>query len=50
MKLEADASGKKVKFTLAQADKELRQQWKEMSEEEQDNWIAKLEKMIKNRL
>ena len=45
MKLEADANGKKVKFTLAQADKELRQQWKEMTEEEQDNWIAKLEKM-----
>ena len=45
MKLETDANGKKVNFTLAQADKELRQQWKEMTEEEQDNWIAKLEKM-----
>lgn len=45
MKLEADGSGAKTKFTLAQADKELRQQWKEMSEEQQDEWIVKLEKI-----
>jgi hypothetical protein len=31
------------KFTLAQADKELRKIWKEMSEEEQDEWIAENE-------
>ncbi len=45
MKLEADGSGAKTKFTLAQADKELKEQWKEMDEEQQDEWIAKLEKM-----
>jgi hypothetical protein len=33
------------KFTLTQADRELRKQWKEMDEKQQDDWIAKLEKM-----
>jgi hypothetical protein len=45
MKLEADDSCEKKKFTLAQADKELRQQWKEMDEQQQDDWIAKLKQM-----
>ena len=44
IKLEANDSSAKKKFTLSQADKELRQQWKEMNEKEQDDWIAKLEK------
>ncbi|KAG7370712.1 phytanoyl-CoA dioxygenase family protein [Nitzschia inconspicua] len=30
------------KFTLAQADRELRAQWREMTEKEQDEWIIKL--------
>jgi len=30
-------------FTLAQADRELRKQWREMDVKEQDDWIAKLE-------
>ena len=33
------------KFTLTQADRELRNQWKEMDEKQQDDWIAKLEKI-----
>jgi hypothetical protein len=37
MELNAD------KFTLTQADRELRSQWREMSEEERDEWIVKLE-------
>jgi hypothetical protein len=45
MKLEANDSSEKKKFTLAQADKELRQQWKEMDEQQQDDWIAKLKQM-----
>uniref|UniRef100_A0A7S4EJ59 Uncharacterized protein n=1 Tax=Pseudo-nitzschia australis TaxID=44445 RepID=A0A7S4EJ59_9STRA len=54
IKLEAAAAGgnsdgnnvsKKKKFTLVQADKELRQQWKEMAEEQQDEWILKLKRM-----
>eukprot|EP00536_Pseudo-nitzschia_multiseries_P006891 jgi/Psemu1/255736/estExt_Genewise1Plus.C_1530010 len=51
MKLEAAAGNgdgnntSSKKFTLAQADKELRQQWKEMNEEEQGEWIAKLKRM-----
>jgi Phytanoyl-CoA dioxygenase (PhyH) len=36
MELNAD------KFTLAQADRELRVKWREMTEEEQDEWIKKL--------
>ena len=45
MKLEGKDSSTKKRFTLAQADKELRQQWKEMNEKQQDEWIEKLEKM-----
>ena len=45
MKLEANDSSEKKKFTLSQADKELRQQWKEMDEQQQDDWIAKLKQM-----
>jgi len=39
MKLE----GKNGRFTLAQADRELRKQWREMDEIERDDWVAKLE-------
>jgi len=34
---------KNGRITLAQADRELRKQWREMDEKEQDDWIAKLE-------
>jgi hypothetical protein len=32
-----------ARFTLAQADRELRAQWRNMTEDERDKWIAKLE-------
>ena len=37
-------------FKLAQADRELRKQWREMDETEQDAWISKLEKEEEEKL